>query len=556
MRHTLTYIAVSILTIVGFGCLLTSCNEPSREEILKVYNWGDYIDEELLDEFEVWYEEQTGTPVKVVYQTFDINEVMLAKIEKGEADFDVVCPSEYIIERMMRNELLEPIVTDEWVADLAKTGTANYLSNVSPYIVNQFDHIIAPEGHNPNDYSVGYMWGTTGILYNTDYITEDEALTWDLMFDDRLEGKILVKDAFRDVYSPMLVYARTLESREAGLIGEEERLPLNVDEARSRGLTTITEEGTEIATVPTIEELMYHSDNASIELVESYLKRMKRLVAGWEADFGKEMMTQEKAWINLMWSGDAVWAIEEAAAVDVELDYAVPEEGSVVWFDGWVIPKYAQNKRAARYFINYMCMPENAVRNMDTTGYVSVVGTKEVLISMDEMLAAMDEVLCKMEECDDAKQYAELEAKLRELISERDALLVDEGINLGYFFKDEEGNPLRFNLMDEYDVDGEYANYTVDATCVYVDPILYPDQSVIDRCAMMHDSGKQTEKMLEMWSRVKGDNLSTSMLIFILVSFGVMLFFGILGKVNAYRKKQKMLKRRRHAKGKQPQQPR
>ena len=151
---------------------------------------------------------------------------------------------------------------------------------------------------------------------------------------------------------------------------------------------------------------------------------------------------------------------------------------------------------------------------------------------------------------------AELEAKLRELISERDALLVDEGINLGYFFKDEEGNPLRFNLMDEYDVDGEYANYTVDATCVYVDPILYPDQSVIDRCAMMHDSGKQTEKMLEMWSRVKGDNLSTSMLIFILVSFGVMLFFGILGKVNAYRKKQKMLKRRRHAKGKQPQQPR
>lgn len=201
-------------------------------------------------------------------------------------------------------------------------------------------------------------------------------------------------------------------------------------------------------------------------------------------------------------------------------------------------------------------MPENAVRNMDTTGYVSVVGTKEVLISMDEMLAAMDEVLCKMEKCDDAKQYAELEAKLRELISKRDALLVDEGINLGYFFKDEEGNPLTFNLMDEYDVDSKYANYTVDATCVYVDPILYPDQSVIDRCAMMHDSGSQTENMLEMWSRVKGDNLSTSMLIFILVSFGIMLFFGILGKVNAYRKRQKMLKRRRHTKSKQQPQTR
>ena len=181
----------------------------------------------------------------------------------------------------------EPIVTDEWVADLAKTGTANYLSNVSPYIVNQFDHIIAPEGHNPNDYSVGYMWGTTGILYNTDYITEDEALTWDLMFDDRLEGKILVKDAFRDVYSPMLVYARTLEARKAGIIGNDERLPLDLEEARKRGL-----EGK----VATIEELMYHSDDASIELVENYLKRMKRLVAGWEADFGKEMTPSRLSW--------------------------------------------------------------------------------------------------------------------------------------------------------------------------------------------------------------------------------------------------------------------
>lgn len=547
MRNLYAYIASSILVVVTMGAMLTSCNEQPREETLKVYNWGDYIDEDLLDEFEVWYEEQTGTPVNIVYQTFDINEVMLAKIEKGEADFDVVCPSEYIIERMMRHDILVPIVTDEFLQDLENTGTENYLSSVSPYIINQFDHIIAPDGHNPNDYSVGYMWGTTGILYNTEYITEEEALSWDLMFDERLEGKILVKDAFRDVYSPILVYARTLEAREAGIIGATERLPLNDSEALERGL-----EGK----VATIDGLMYDASDESIKHVEEYLKRMKRLVAGWEADFGKEMMTQEKAWINLMWSGDAVWAIEEAADVDVELDYAVPKEGSVVWFDGWVIPKYAQNKRAARYFINYMCKPENAVRNMDATGYVSVVGTKEVLISMDEMLAGIDEVLSKMEKCKDEKQYAELEATLQQLTTERDTLLTEEGVDLGYFFKDEEGNPLVFNMADEYNVDSEYANYVVDATCVYVDPILYPDRSVIDRCSMMHDSGEQTDKMLEMWSRVKGDNLSPTMLIFIIVSFGVLLFFVILGKVNAYRKKQKMLKRRRHSKSKQQQQPR
>ena len=236
MRNFYAYIASSILVVVTMGAMLTSCNEQPREETLKVCNWGDYIDEDLLDEFEVWYEEQTGTPVNIVYQTFDINEVMLAKIEKGEADFDVVCPSEYIIERMMRHDILVPIVTDEFLQDLENTGTENYLSSVSPYIINQFDHIIAPDGHDPNDYSVGYMWGTTGILYNTEYITEEEALSWDLMFDERLEGKILVKDAFRDVYSPILVYARTLEAREAGIIGATERLPLNDSGALERGL--------------------------------------------------------------------------------------------------------------------------------------------------------------------------------------------------------------------------------------------------------------------------------------------------------------------------------
>lgn len=111
MRNLYAYIASSILVVVTMGAMLTSCNEQPREETLKVYNWGDYIDEDLLDEFEVWYEEQTGTPVNIVYQTFDINEVMLAKIEKGEADFDVVCPSEYIIERMMRHDILVPIVS-------------------------------------------------------------------------------------------------------------------------------------------------------------------------------------------------------------------------------------------------------------------------------------------------------------------------------------------------------------------------------------------------------------------------------------------------------------
>lgn len=90
---------------------------------------------------------------------------------------------------------------------------------------------------------------------------------------------------------------------------------------------------------------MNNYSQASIDTVEKYLKAMKPLIAGWEADFGKEMMTKGKAWLNMTWSGDAVWAIEEAEGVGIHLDYEVPAEGSNVWYDGWVIPKYARNKR-------------------------------------------------------------------------------------------------------------------------------------------------------------------------------------------------------------------
>ena len=91
--------------------VLLGCSDD-RSSILKVYNWADYIDEELLVEFEDWYLEQTGQKVEIIYQTFDINETMLSKIELGHEDYDVVCPSDYIIERMLRNDLLLPINRD------------------------------------------------------------------------------------------------------------------------------------------------------------------------------------------------------------------------------------------------------------------------------------------------------------------------------------------------------------------------------------------------------------------------------------------------------------
>lgn len=411
MKRLFLFVAAAMM-------LLSSCGSD-RTQILKVYNWSDYIDESVIPEFEEWYFAQTGERIQVVYQTFDVNETMLSKIEKGQEDYDVVCPSDYIIERMLNNNLILPL-------DFASIpDSINYIkNNKSPYIQNMFASI------NPdidaNDYSVAFMWGTTGIIYNPKFVTDEEASTWNVVRNPKFVGQVLMKDAPRDVYAPVLIYLKQKELADSTV---------------------------------TLQSLMSDSTPESIAAVEEFLKSAKDNICGWEADFGKEQMTKERAVVSLNWSGDAVWAIEEAAEVGVELRYVIPEEGSTVWFDGWVIPKYAKNTKAATYWINFMCRPDIAIRNMDVTGYVSANGAIEVLESQ------IDEEL--------------------------------DPINLSYFFGPE-------------------------ADSVRVDPALYPDQSMIERCALEHDWGQETDRLLEMWARVKGDNATSSTYIVIVVAVVVL----------------------------------
>ena len=169
------YFVVVALVLALAGC------SSDRDNILKVYNWADYIDEELIGEFEEWYQEQTGESVTVIYQTFDINETMLSKIELGHEDYDVVCPSDYIIERMLKNDLLLPLEPDFG-------NTPNYIGNVSPYIVEKLGEIDGG-GKNANDYSVGYMWGTVGLIYNPKYIPDEEAASWNVLRNPAYKGK-------------------------------------------------------------------------------------------------------------------------------------------------------------------------------------------------------------------------------------------------------------------------------------------------------------------------------------------------------------------------------
>ncbi|MBQ0034398.1 MAG: ABC transporter substrate-binding protein [Bacteroidales bacterium] len=406
-----------ILAVLAIALAFTSCGGNDRAHQLKVLNWADYINEDVKAEFENWYYEQTGEKVEIIYETFDINETALTKIEVGKEDYDLFCPSEYIIERMLKKNLLLPI-QKELVAD-----SIWYFDNVAPYVVDKFQQMAPSADVNVADYTVGYMWGTTGFIYNPQYVDAADLNSWAAILDPKFENRILMKDAFRDVYSVIVLYA----FRDQIAAGEVTR-----------------------------DELVRDITPERVAAVKEVLLGAKSQISGWEVDFGKEEMTKGKAWLNLSWSGDAQFAIEEAAEVDVELAYIVPQEGSNVWFDGWVIPAYAKNVKAATYFIDFMCRADNALLNMDEIGYVSVIGGPN---------AAAD-ILAEM---NDPEEW-------------------EETVDASYFFGEE---PI--------EVDGEM----LDPHALHLNPVFYADKAIIDRCALMHDAGESQEILLEMWNEVK-----------------------------------------------------
>ncbi len=405
------------LYLVILSLIMASCGGTDRMQQIKVLNWADYIDEDVKNGFEQWYYEQTGEQIELVYETFDINETALTKIEVGHEDYDVFCPSEYIIERMFKKGLLLPI--DKSIIP----DSIYYFDNISPFVTDKFQQMAPSADITVSDYAVGYMWGTTGFIYNPQYVDVNDLQSWSAILNPKFENRILMKDAFRDVYSVLVLYAY----RDQIAAGEVDR-----------------------------NELVHHVTAERVNAVKEVLLQAKKQICGWEVDFGKEEMTKGKAWLNLSWSGDAQFAIEEAAEMGVMLDYIVPQEGSNVWFDGWVIPKYAKNTKAAAYFINYMCRADNALANMEEIGYVSCAGGKGAAATILEA------------------QY--------------DEEAWPNTVDATYFF----GN-------EPIEVDGEL----LDPHALHLNPVYYADKSIIDRCALMHDAGEAQELLLEMWNEIK-----------------------------------------------------
>lgn len=439
MKKILSYKYIALfLVLLSAGLLFSACkdSDKSRAKILKIYNWADYIDEDLLAEFPKWYKQQTGEDVKIVYQVFDMNEVMYTKIALGKEDFDLACPSQALIERMMKNNLVLPI-------DKNIGSAATYFNNVSPFIRERLD-AFSMDGKKAVDYVVPYMWGTSGILFNPKHISREEVDSWACFWNPKYKGKMLMKDSYWDVYDIASIYG-------------------NYQDIAS-GRRTLYQVGND------------HTD-ADIALVEKKIKEMRTNIAGWEADFGKEMMTRGQLWFAYAWSGDAVWAIHEAAKVGVTLDYVVPREGSNVWFDGWVIPKYARNVKAASYFLAYLCQSRSALRNMDICGYTSTVATPEI-------------------------------AKAKTDSSFKDK------VNLRYFFG------------EGYDK-------------MHINPIQYPDSSIVARCAIIHDFLDKNDTVLEMWSHAKGDSMNWEMAVFIFTSFLLLAVWLISRRIKKFKNRKR-----------------
>ena len=480
-------IIISVVAVF-FITLLSGCsNSDARLEVLKVMNWGDYIDESLNSEFEEYYREKTGKKIQVIYVTVDNPQIMATKIETAKEDWDLACPSESIAERMLLNGNLLPI-------DVDAEHMSNYRDYVSPFMKNAFAQMEAGASPNPeNRYAVGYMWGTFGIMYNVDLVDSEDLTGWDMMWNPKFKGSILMKNAVREIFPIALTYVYKQEL-----------------------LDTLNNSGYDAykALLDDIYDLNKNTEE-KIALVEEALVYQRNIIKTlYETDDGKDDMINGFYALNQAWSGDAVWSMFEAAETDVNLDFYIPEEGSNIWYDAWVIPKYAKNKLAAEMYIDFLCIPENATRNMDYIGYTSSTASGDVVewcfkTHLIENAIAENEELKVLSEKEEDEDYSDVfyekydlwydnwyENHYENWYNEQNG----EGIDLRYFFNEE-------GVTTTQLITAEVSEKTYYTDKILANSIQFPPTSDINKCAVMKGFASNITEINNMWVRVKGQSL-------------------------------------------------
>lgn len=295
-----TAICLAVIICVSTMFCMTGCEAKQK---LYLYNWGDYMDQSVITAFEKKYN------VTVVQEYFDRNEDMYIKVKNGTSDYDVLVPSEYMIERLIKDDLLYKLDFD---------NIPNY-SNISPMILEMSNGVDL-------EYMVPFMWGTLGILYNPEVVSAEEAKSWDVLWNEKYSGKIVMIDSVRDSFAAALI-----------------KLGYSIN-------TTNEEE---------------------IEKAAQLLRDQMPLVVSYETDTIKGMLADGSADLALTYSGEAVAAKALAAENGKTLDFVIPDEGGNVWYDGLVIPKTSKNKELAETFINFLCEAENAKLISEYIGYAT-----------------------------------------------------------------------------------------------------------------------------------------------------------------------------------------
>ncbi len=339
--------------LITLFCVLGIQAQYDRQQILKVYNWDEYIGVGVVEKFEKWYKEVTGNTIKVEYVTYDYPEDCFNQMLEGEIDADVFCPPEYLVERMMKNKFLNPIDTS-----FIEKGIPNWMNGTSPFIDGLLQLIAETQGITAKYYTVGYLWGNTGVLINTKHVKPEDVYSWGFLLDSKYRGRVIMKDSFSDLYNILINYAFFKEI-EAGIT--------------NRNL------------------LATYLTNRNIAIVEDLLERARPQMKSFDVDDDKRLMADGSNWMSVTWNGDAKWAIDEAKN-DVNLQYVVPKEGSDCWMDCWVIPACSKNIEAASYWINFVCRPDIALLCMDETGYSSAIATPDILktITNDSIKETID----------------------------------------------------------------------------------------------------------------------------------------------------------------------
>ena len=310
MNRTLRIIGSRLLPLCLALCLLFSgCSktdtpaQSSGKTTINVYNWGQYISDGTDGYIDVNAEFTKETGIEVNYITFDSNETMYTKLKTGGSAYDVIVPSDYMIARLISENMLLPLDYDN-------------IPNAK-YIMPAYRGM----AHDPQDaYSIPYTWGCTGIIYNTKYVDEADAASWDILWNEKYSGKILMFDNPRDAFGVA-----------------EFRLGYSVN-------TTSEQE---------------------LQACADLLKQQKPLVQAYVMDQIYQSMEHEEAWIGVYYAGDFI----QMQGENEDLAFSFPKEGFNLFVDALCIPTCCQNKAAAEAYINFLCRPDICGQNMDYLGY-------------------------------------------------------------------------------------------------------------------------------------------------------------------------------------------